>query len=677
MTAAASMRQGRLELMGRTALLIERGRKPFPRYTAGRGGVKAARLARALGGLAFLVLVAGAAHAQDEAEKRTVFVNRILISGNDHVPGSELRARMRTREPSTFSIFRKPHLDLALLDRDVVQIEAFYHSIGFPDAKVSIEGIDYLEKGRFADVRIRVVEGEPIRVQSVVFDGNLILPEKDLREGLLLATGTPYNSALLGTDIYHIRGKYFDRGYLGVLIADSVRIEERRADIRFTIDPGRQLHVGAISIEGNELVRTGVVEAEIALEPGAVCRYDKVLETERNLFETGLFSVVDVIPERVDSVAATVDIRIRLRERKESWLEAGFGVGNVLGSRVFGEWGTRNLAGTGRTVRLKAQYAFDLFEGDDPDPDQIAVTNTYYRYDAIYQQRRVFGLKLPTGLNGYLEWDATVPNLEVSTVGAAISVMHEFGRLRDYGRENRATGTFAVEEIKREESDQPEERSRSHILGSSISKDTRDFVLNPSVGEYRVLAGEVAGGILGGDNDFYGFTGNYQRYHGVHTQSVLAWRVNAGYTAPYGRSDEVPVENRFFLGGSNSVRGYEESGLGPRNEDGNVAGGEVMLLANVEIRFPLPFFSRWNFSGAFFFDSGNVWESIDEIDASDFELNSGVDETEVDDYRYGTGLGIRYNTPVGPIRVDYGYPFKPDRHSSEDGTFYFSLGQIF
>jgi hypothetical protein len=187
--------------------------------------------------------------------------------------------------------------------------------------------------------------------------------------------------------------------------------------------------VGAISIEGNEEVRTGVVEAEIALAPGEVCRYNRVLETERNLFETGLFSVVDVIPERVDDAAGTVDIRIRLRERKESWLEAGFGVGNVLGPRVrrMGRAHFRN-----RAHRPSRQYAFDLFRGDEIDPDQIDVTNTYYRYDAIYQQRRIFGLKLPTSLNGYLEWDNTVPGLEVNTLGAAIGVSHEFGKIRDF-----------------------------------------------------------------------------------------------------------------------------------------------------------------------------------------------------------------------------------------------------
>jgi outer membrane protein assembly factor BamA len=151
--------------------------------------------------------------------------------------------------------------------------------------------------------------------------------------------------------------------------------------------------------------------------------------------------------------------------------------------------------------------------------------------------------------------------------------------------------------------------------------------------------------------------------------------VRAGYANSYGRSPEVPVENRYFLGGANSVRGYEESGLGPHDGE-NPTGGEFLLLANVEIRYPLPFFARWNFSGSFFLDSGNVWEDASDVSSDDFNLTSGIYETTEDDYRYGVGFGIRYNTPIGPIRLDWGFPLKPDR-INEKGMVYLSLGQIF
>ena len=118
-----------------------------------------------------LCVLAVAASAQEEPEARAVFVNRILFSGNESVPAGDLRARMRTREPSTFSLFRKPRLDTQQLDRDIVQLAAYYHSLGFPEAEVRLDRIEYLEKGRFADIYIRVVEGKPNRVESVGFLG--------------------------------------------------------------------------------------------------------------------------------------------------------------------------------------------------------------------------------------------------------------------------------------------------------------------------------------------------------------------------------------------------------------------------------------------------------------------------------------------------------------------------
>ena len=611
---------------------------------------------------------------------RVVFVNRIDIVGNDNVKTDVLRARMRTKEPSFFSILTKPKFDRDLIQRDAAQLEAYYHSIGYPDATVKVERVEYVENDRFANVTIRVVEGEPIRVGTVTFAGNLIIEEAELRDGLLLEPGKPYNSSLLRTDVFHIRGKYFDLGYLGVLVDDSTHAVERTVDIVFTIYPGVPLNVGAIVIEGNRLVKNRVIEAEIELEPGDVCAFDEVVKTQRNLFETGLFNIVDVLPENIQVANRTVDIRIRVRERKGSWIETGFGVGNVLGSRIFAEWGTRNLFGTGRTLRFKAQYAFDLFEGDDIDFDEFKLSNNYYRYDAIYQQRRVFGVKLGSAVNAFLENDETVPDLEVYTEGLAFSVSHSFGNPRpDFGYDSEVVGSFSVERIRRRQLGLPEENSRSHILGGSLSRDTRDFILNPRIGEYRNISANVAGGILGGDNDFYTATGNEQMYHGVRNW-VFAWRARVGYGAPFGRSDAVPPEDRFYLGGSNSVRGYDEASLGPRSVEAGtsvVDGGEFMMLGNVELRYALPFFGKWNFGGAFFLDGGNVWAKASDVSGSDFDFVSEPSETQLDDFRYGIGIGVRYNTPVGPIRVDYGFPLTPDIYTDEGGTFYLSLGQIF
>ncbi len=661
--------------MGRTSLPAKDSGSPVNYTPRGRRVKDAYRSATLLAALLCCLICSPPARAADAPPDDRVFLGRIVITGNDQVPESDLRSRMRTQEPSMFSIFRRPRLDRPQIERDVAQLEAYYHSIGFPHARVRLDRVEYVENDRFANVYIVVEEGEATRVVSVSFEGDLLMPEASLRKDLLLKRGAPYNPSLLATDVYRIKGKYFDRGYLGVSVADSARIDSNRVWIRFVIQPGTQLSVGEILIEGNREVRNGVIEKEIELKPGEVCRFNRVLKTQRNLFETGLFTVVDVVPENIDPIDRTVDIRIRVRERKSSWIEAGFGVGNLLGSRVFAEWGTRNLAGTGRTLRLKAQYAFDLFEGDEFDVNKLQLTNTFYRYDVVFQQRRFLGIKLGIGLNGFIEHDATVPDLEINTIGYA------FGTARDFGRHSEVLTGLSFEEITRLPTGLPEEKSRSHSFGITVSRDARDFLLDPHRGEYRVLSSEIAGGILGGDNDYYKFTGNYQRYRGVAGLSVFAWRVRVGYGNAYGRSDLVPVESRYFLGGANSVRGYSEASLGPRTTDANgrprYLGGQVLLLANVETRFPLPLLARWNFSGAIFLDGGNVYADVSDVSGSGFRLTSDSDETQVTDFRYGLGAGIRYNTPVGPIRLDYGYPLKPDATTDGNGSWYFSLGQIF
>jgi outer membrane protein insertion porin family len=224
------------------------------------------------------------------------------------------------------------------------------------------------------------------------------------------------------------------------------------------------------------------------------------------------------------------------------------------------------------------------------------------------------------------------------------------------------------------------------LASSTVSHDTRDFVLDPRKGAYRDIRAELAGGPLGGDNDFYTLNGTMQRYLPTRGRSVFAVRLRAAFADAYGDSEDlgVPVENRYFTGGGNSVRGYRENSLGPRAfaEEGSgeltetVVGGRFLLLGNAEIRFPVPFFSRYRFSASAFVDCGNVWPSLRSVDLKDFRLRAGREEVNDQDFRYSAGVGLRYNTPIGPIRLDYGMPLKKDE-SDRFGRFHLSLGQIF
>ena len=614
--------------------------------------------------------------AQDEARGQAAFINKIILSGNENISGKDLERQMKTRAPSWYNIFNKARLDERMLSRDVARLEGYYHSAGFYEAAVTLERLEYSEDRRFVDIHILIEEGPPTVVEVVGFSPNALIDENDLRKGLLLKPGEPYNSSYLATDIYTLESKYFDKGYLAVSVEETIEISGHRATIHFEIDPGTQIRIRDVAISGNVLSNDAVVEKEIAFKPGDICRLNKLVETQRNLYETGLFTVVDINPENLDPLERTVDVQVRVRERKAAFIEAGFGVGNILGGRIFGRWGTRNLLGTGRGLQLLTEYGFDLFEGEEIDFNKMQFENNFWLYDATYSQRYIFGLKALMELNFYIQHDATVQNIVVDKVGGQILTRRRLTRYTDmlFG--------FTDEFIKREAFGETDSETESRFITNSYSNDRRDFLINPRTGVYRFLRLKFAGGIMGGDNDFYTASLFSQWYFPVATRDVLALRVRVGYGDYFGQSTSVPIEDRYFAGGSNSVRGYPNNSLGPRVVDPETGvvqpvGGNGLLLTNLELRFTIPVFSRINVSGAAFLDGGNVWESFEDVTFSDFKPFKSSADVTINDYFYGVGVGIRYNTPIGPIRLDYGVPLKTLEGESGNGIFYLALGQTF
>jgi outer membrane protein insertion porin family len=607
-------------------------------------------------------------------EEKQPFVNKIVLVGNEAFSDKKLKKQMYTKESTIFSIFRKPRLRTDFLRRDVANIEAFYHASGFLEAEVTLRELVILKDEAFVDIIIDIRESEATRVESVAFRHESVVAEKDLRKDLQLTEGDPYNPTVLESDVYAIKRRYFDKGFLAVEVADSVEVTERRVAIEYTIEPGPVIQINEIEIRGNVLTKTSILEKELTVKTGEVFRLSKALESQRNLFETGLFTEAEIIPENLDTERRTVDLVVRVRERKSAYVEAGFGVGNVLGSRVVGEWGDRNLFGTGRRLRLKSEYSFGIFKEGTFDFEDLDPRVKFYRYDVEFNQRHVFGTKVLLGFNAFLEKDATVDPIVIRTTGLLL------GGKRRVRRNTEVFLDVRQERIERESPDIDNEKSTSRIIGATIAHDTRNFILDPRTGGYRNLRLELAGGLLGGDNDFYTMTGTYQKYVKLGWGVVLGLRTRAGFADAYGNSATVPIENRYFTGGGNSVRGYDENSLGPTTTSSfsgeDVIGGRVLLLTNAELRYPLPLLSRFNFSGTLFVDGGNVWASLKAIDPKNFRLYADESDVEQEDYRYSVGLGIRYNTPVGPIRLDFGVPVKQEEGVSS-GRFHISLGQIF
>jgi outer membrane protein insertion porin family len=600
-------------------------------------------------------------------------VKRIDILGNRSFDDGTLKKRMKVKERRFYHVLRTPRFRRDFLRRDVQALQSFYHRNGFFEAKIAVDSIEKDQKSNSVHIRLLVNEGPQTVVKAVELEAASMFSEDALRKKLKLTEGAPYNPNLLETDRYSLFSNYFEKGYLGAQISYDVRLDSTDVDIVWRISPGEPVRVADIRLEGNERVHEKLIMRELTFGNGEYFNLKKVLGSKQNLYDTGYFYSVEIEPKNLDMTARKVDLMLQVRERKMGYMETGLGVGNVHGNRLFAEWGQRNLVGRGYALNLKTAYAFRLFQDNEYSLSKMDFRSKFVRHEGELSFPHVFSTWNTFALGAFYERDATVEPAIVRAVSFNATVSRRFSR------NTSLLLRYALERISRRDVEDQREKSRRRTMELTLNRDTRDFYFNPKKGNYVTFNGRVSGGLLGGEDHFYSLVSSFQSYRTVYSSIVFAYRVRAGYAQVFGDSEEtgLPIESRFFAGGGNSVRGYRENSLGPLRNDFEPRGGRVLLLTNMELRFPLPYLSRFNFGGAVFLDGGNVWSSVEEINIDHFKLLSNIDETTYQDYRYGAGFGVRYNTPVGPIRFDTGFPLKKTGDVDYEYWIHISLGQIF
>jgi outer membrane protein insertion porin family len=600
-------------------------------------------------------------------------VKKIVILGNRSFEDKILKKRMRTREAGFFSFFRKPSFRRDFLRRDIEAVRTFYNINGFFDASVSIDSLDRDEADNSVSIRIMINEGPQTIVRALSFGHQSLIDDYGLRKGLRLTEGKPYNPNLLEVDKFTIFSKYFEKGYLGAMVSCKTLVDSTRVDISWEMDPGSPIKIKDIYISGNSSVVERLIRRELRVKSGEYFNLGKIVESKQNLYDTGCFTSVEVEPRALDIEKGRVDLHMQVRERKMGYVETGLGVGNVHANRVFAEYGQRNVLGRGYGLNIRSEFAFSMFSAGDYSLDKMDLENKFERHECELIFPHIFSTWNTFSIGAFYERDATVEPIVVEAVSFNGTVSRRFSR-----HTSLLLGYF-YEKVRREQVLDEKEKSRRRSIDATFRRDTRDFYFNPRRGHYIAFENRFAGGILGGEDNYYSIIPSYQEYRTIGESTTIAYRIRAGYARAFGDSREtgLPVESRFFLGGGNSVRGYEENSLGPIGSAGESKGGNVMILTNLELRFPIPYISKYNFGGAAFLDAGNSWNGLDEISMDNFSLVREKDEVTPDDLRVAVGFGIRYYTPVGPIRIDFGFPLVMSADMDFDYRLHISLGQIF
>ncbi len=596
----------------------------------------------ALIGLLIFLLLAASARAQDDG----VIIDSVRFEGNDALKDSELLAVMESKTPPAWKIWESPpKLSPAALSRDKRSIIRLYKANGYYSVKVEIKVEK--EKG-LARLTVVVSEGEPVTIRTI--DLALTPADESLRRTLL---SLPSNRRFKPGVVFRL-GEYaqFKANILRYLAAGgrpAAKLEARVnvsasqgwADIRLSLDPGPVLAMGEASFEGHERTRLAVLAREVSWKPGQ--RYDVryLEETKRRLLALGVFSSVKISPQ-LDKIAdGRVPIKVVLVERTTYSVSFGLGYGTEDMFRARATGYARSVFGLAEVISATAHYSGRAKGGlvSYRQPHFLARQQFldlrlghHNREEVSFSNQRSFGqIRITRPVKGPIS----------ATVGYTLEVD------RPYNIETART---------------PEDAETHWVssLTAGLTTDTRDDVLDPTTGFLFNVRGEIAPGFIGSEVEFLQLESSYRHYYTPRSWLTLAFLLRVVAVRPIGETDDVPIFKRLFAGGSKSIRGYPYQMLGPLDDEGRPLGGERLIEASLEGRFPV-----WGpLKGVVFTDTGQVAD-----DAYDFGQTR---------FRYTAGVGLRYKTVIGPIRLDIGYQLNPPENADfERYHFHFSIGQAF
>lgn len=620
-------------------------------------------------------MAAAPAAAQDELLGALKRVERVRIEGNQEISSGTIRKVLKTEGPSFLGLRGAPLFRPDFLRSDVRSIETLYLRHGFLDASASASADSGSSPGRVVVV-YRIEEGPQVFVRSVALDSSSLFTDEERRAALLLEPGDPYDPVQVVLDRGALGAMYGDRGHFPV-VESTVDRDSNQVDIRLVVRDGPAYRVDEIVVLGVERVDTSAVTREVLFEHGDLYRRNRVIESSERLSSTGLFTTLEVEPEALDSLAGTLDLRVKVRERKPRWLEAAVGTGTIDRVRLQGKWGHRNLSGDGKSLTATTDLGWRGQTGP--------VLRLRYRGELSYVEPWLFAGRTRGRVALSLE-RAAEKFADITYVQQAAQL--SFGASRDFIRSrSRVSLVFENTWAKVSRIIEPDTVLASEIplpryrpsLTLGYDQDRRDDPLSPRRGTLSNATLQIAG-IRQNSGRFWKAEGLTAGHIPIGTRSSIGLRLRSGLIKPVGSGPggpldilaRVPLTDRYRVGGTTSVRGYHDNGI-----DAGGVGGALLVVTNAEFRTRLV----GPFGGHLFVDGGNVWRDASRFRLGSLFRTSGAEGTYgYDDMHWSYGAGLSLRTPVGPVRFDYARRLHADESDllagrpAETGLFHFAIG---
>ncbi len=572
-------------------------------------------------------------------------IPEVQFEGNQHLTADELKSQLLLAERMRVfggidgkRVFELPY-----------EIEVLYQSRGFTDVAVNLH---FHERDSTAVASFGIEEGRQRRTRKIEFIGAGLVDEPTLRGQVVVKEGGPYFGPSIQRDIQILEAYYLDQGIRGTRIeARATPAGEDEFDVSFLIREGVGTKVQGVFISGNLVTRDRTILKELKIKEGDLARQEKIAASRTGLEKLGVFSEARI--DEVPLMPGSENLVIRLREGERNYVGLGIGIEtrnelqtSSLGSaqlrpRGTAEYMRSNVFGRAANLSLVSQFS-------------LAEKRLIVSWEQPYF---FFGIRVPTYLNGWIEEEDRA-SFGYKREGVSLSVIKPiFWNLTLLAALRYASTTLYYLDIPPNEIDREFYPYSATSVEPSLIREKRDDGFNPTRGYFSSLSLQYAFPLFTTESDFLKWAFKYQRYFPVASRATLGATFRLGLG-----TGNMPIHERFFAGGSNSFRGQEFDELGPKDPvSGNPVGGKAMALFNFEAVLPL-LAAVPNLGGALFYDVGNVFANRSDLKLADLE--------------HALGLGVRYRTPLGPIRLELGWNLTdPERKGKP--IVYFTIGNIF
>ena len=618
-------------------------------------------------------------------------IQKMIFKGNEKIKRSRLKKVMTTKQGNIFSfISQTGNLDEDVLKNDVQLLTAYYFDQGYLEAKISEPKVD-LSKPKKIRVEIEIVEGPQYHIGDIDFKGDLLTSKEALFKVLKIKRGDVYSNSAIRKEINGLTEEFADQGYAYVEINPETSVDKENllVHLTFEIEKKKRVFYEKIQIVGNTKTRDKVIRRELMVAEGELYSARNMNKSRDRLKRTGYFKEVEFTTSR-GSTEEKINLDIKAEEAPTGAVTFGVGYStleSVIGSASISD---RNLFGRGYHGVLKFAVGFET------QNFRLSLTDPYF-----------LGYSFAGGIDLYHERVEIFDTYKYQITGGALRFgkeLTENSRI-DLSYKLEQVNVFSVDE--QNASDFIKEQkgtAATSAISITPSIDTRDDYFNPRRGGLHSLFIENAGGILGGDNFFVKVLGKTSWFFPLPLNSTLNLRGQAGIIVPYGgkrdvaindfalvsngedppqdivvsagtrilEKDRLPIHEKFFVGGINTIRGFRYGEAGPTDINKEPLGAKKMVVFNAEWIFPIS--REIGLKGALFFDVGSGFDSLkgqtlrfsiigkDPADPTRFIITPVAKRMPgLFPLRLAAGPGIRWFSPFGPIHIDIGFNLNPKK----------------